>query len=351
MDNHNLGIWLEDWVKGQRSTKTWFRNLEGNLLYVTQMSAICAARAAGHGNKNLADKVAVDAMRKILGSINGVETLVKIGEGVRDRAPMLYIGEVIGKGRHKIDLAVDPLENTNATANLNPNAMCVLSASTRGGLISGIDGYMDKLVVGRKLVGKVDINLDVEENIKIIAEHLNREVNDLTITVLERERNKVLSERIKKTGARVRLIPDGDLMPAVLTCMQGSSTHALMGIGAAPEGVISAVAVKLLGGEMQAKFWPRDKEDEAKLSQLGIDINRVYTHHNLAMGNDLIFCTTAVTPLVSSSKVILDGVSFFGGAAITNSMLITGSGWEKISKVHVLNHDEFENQKSEFRLF
>lgn len=351
MDTTDIGIYLEDWVDEQSSTEDWFRNLEGKLLYVTQMSAICAARAAGRGDKHLADMVAVNAMRKILGSIEGVETLVKIGEGVRDKAPMLYIGEIIGKGSHKIDLAVDPLENTNATAKLEPNAICVLAASTRGGLMTGIDGYMEKLVVGPELVGKVYIRSEVEKNVRAIAEGLNREPNDINITVLDRDRNRELIERIKNTGTRVREIPDGDLIPAVLTCLAGSSTHALMGIGAIPEGEISATAVKLLGGEMQALFWPKNEDEKRSLINLGIDVDRVYYQNDLAPGEDLVYCTTAVTSLVSATKTILDGVSFFGGAAITNSLLITNSGLEKISKVHVLNRREFEVQGSEFRLF
>ena len=174
-----------------------FRNLEGKLLYVTQMAAIDAARAAGHGDKNAADQAAVNAMRKHLAEIESVKTIIKIGEGERDKAPMLYIGEEIGTGDFVINIAVDPLENTNATSKLRPNAICVLAASTNGGLITASDGYMNKLVVGPKVAGKVSINYDVEVNIAIIANSLNREIDDLTITILDRDRNEDLIRRIR----------------------------------------------------------------------------------------------------------------------------------------------------------
>lgn len=327
-----------------------FKDLEGKLLHVTQMAAISAARAAGHGNKNAADEAAVNAMRTNLGNIRGVKTIVKIGEGERDEAPMLYIGEEIGNGSFQIDLAVDPLENTNATAKLGPNAICVLAASNPKGLLSASDGYMNKLVVGPKVAGKINILNTVEANISIIAATLNRDVDDLTITVLDRPRNEELISRIIATGARAQVIADGDLIPGILTCISGASTHALMGIGASPEGVITATAVKMLGGEMQAKFWPRDEEDKERLISMEIDLNKVYTHNDLAPGEHLIFCVTAVTSLSTATKHILDGVSFFGGGAKTNSLLITSNGIEIISKTHVLNPSEFDRSRSEFRL-
>ncbi len=327
-----------------------FRDLEGKLLDVTQMGAVSAARAAGHGDKNAADEAAVNAMRKTLGDIRGTKTTVKIGEGERDKAPMLFIGEEIGNGSFQIDLAVDPLENTNATAKLGPNAICVLAASNPGGLISASDGYMDKLVVGPKVAGKINILNSVEANISIIAATLNRDVDDLTITVLDRDRNHELINRIRATGARAQVIADGDLIPGILTCISGASTHALMGIGASPEGVITATAVKMLGGEMQAKFWPRNEEDKNRLISMGIDLNKVYNQDDLAKGDHLIFCVTAVTSLSTATKHILDGVSFFGGGAKTNSLLITKGGIEFISKTHILDQTEFDRSRSEYRL-
>ncbi len=327
-----------------------FRDLEGKLLRVTQMAAISAARAAGHGDKDAADRAAVNAMRSHLNNIQGVTTTVKIGEGIRDKAPMLFIGEKIGKGSFDIDLAVDPLENTNATADLRPNAICVLAASNSGGLLSASDGYMDKLVVGPKVAGKVNILNSVEANISIIAAALKRNVGDLTITVLNRPRNEDLISRIRATGARAQVIEDGDLMPGVLTCFSGAGTHALMGIGASPEGVITAAAVKMLGGEMQAKFWPQDEEDKQKLISIGIDLNKVYSHNDLASGEHLIFCVTAVTALSTTTKHVLDGVSFYGGGAKTHSWLITRDGWEGISRDFKLDQTEFDRSRSEYRL-
>jgi len=327
-----------------------FKHLEGELLDVTQMAAVSAARAAGHGDKNAADEAAVNAMRKSLGDIRGIKTVVKIGEGERDKAPMLFIGEEIGNGSFQIDLAVDPLENTNATAKLGPNAICVLAASNPGGLLSASDGYMDKLVVGPKVAGKINIKNSVEANISIIAATLNRDIDDLTITVLDRDRNQELIRRIIATGARAQVIADGDLIPGILTCISGASTHALMGIGASPEGVVTATAVKMLGGEMQAKFWPRNEEDKNRLISMGIDLNKVYNQDDLAKGDHLIFCVTAVTSLSTATKHILDGVSFFGGGAKTNSLLITKGGIEFISKTHILDQTEFDRSRSEYRL-
>ena len=327
-----------------------FKHLEGELLDVTQMAAVSAARAAGHGDKNAADEAAVNAMRKSLGDIRGIKTVVKIGEGERDEAPMLFIGEEIGNGSFQIDLAVDPLENTNATAKLGPNAICVLAASNPGGLLSASDGYMDKLVVGPKVAGKINIKNSVEANISIIAATLNRDIDDLTITVLDRDRNQELIRRIIATGARAQVIADGDLIPGILTCISGASTHALMGIGASPEGVVTATAVKMLGGEMQAKFWPRNEEDKNRLISMGIDLNKVYNQDDLAKGDHLIFCVTAVTSLSTATKHILDGVSFFGGGAKTNSLLITKGGIEFISKTHILDQTEFDRSRSEYRL-
>jgi len=327
-----------------------FRNLEGKLLYVTQVAAMNAARVAGHGDKEAADQASVNAMRKHLEMIEGVQTVIKIGEGERDEAPMLFIGERIGNGSFVIDLAVDPLENTNATSKVGPNAICVLAASTEGGLISASDGYMNKLVVGPKVAGKVSINYEVEINVAIIANSLNRQVEDLTITVLDRPRNEELIKRIRKTGARAQVIPDGDLIPGILSCLSGSSTHALMGIGASPEGVISSVGVKILGGEMQAKFWPRDDADKERLEDMGIDLQKVYTEEDLAPGKNLALCITAVTSLSTATKHILDGVSFFGGAAKTDSLLITNRSLERISTTHILDRNEFEKSRSEFRL-
>lgn len=293
-------------------------HLADSLSYATVLGAIAASRTAGLGDKILADRKAVEAMRKYLSGVN-INGTVVIGEGERDKAPMLYIGEKVGTGEGpEVDIAVDPLENTNATAVFGPRAISVLAVSEKGGLFKAPDMYMNKLVVGKKVRGKVKLDAPVNENLEAIAQALDREVNDLVIVVLDRERNKKLIDEIRRVGARVRLIPDGDLMPGVAACMSGSGVHALMGIGAAPEGVITAVAVKSLNGEMQARFWPKNKEESKRLKKMGGSITKVYTQNDLASGKMLIFSATGVT-----DGDLLRGVKFFGDGARVYTLLIT----------------------------
>ncbi|HNZ16630.1 MAG TPA: class II fructose-bisphosphatase [Anaerolineaceae bacterium] len=332
--------------------KQIYKSLSWQLLEVTENAAIAAARAAGQGDKNLADAAAVDAMRSSLNKIPGISVNVKIGEGERDDAPMLFIGERIGDGDVQIDIAVDPLENTNATANLNSGAVCVLAAAPSGGLIQASDTYMDKLCVGKDAADYVDIRLAPEENVRRLAKALKRRDNrELTITVLDRPRNEELIKRLRSTGARVRLIMDGDLMPCVFSCFKGVGVHAVMGIGAAPEGVISAAAIRLLGGKMQAIWKPKNAEDEERLKKMGVRLNEVYTQDDLAPAEDLIFCATAVTPILTTSKAVLEGVSFFPGGAKTNSLVITRGFMNFVPTTHVLHAEIFEKEKSEFRLY
>ncbi len=329
-----------------------YKSLSWQLLEVTENAAIAAARAAGQGDKHLADKAAVDAMRSALDRIPGVSSNIKIGEGERDDAPMLFIGEKIGDGDVNIDIAVDPLENTNATANLNSGAVCVLAAAPSGGLIQASDTYMDKLCVGKDAADYVDITLPPEENVRRLAKALKRRDNrELTITVLDRPRNEELIRRLRSTGARVRLILDGDLMPSVFSCFKGVGVHAVMGIGAAPEGVISAAAIKLLGGKMQAIWKPKDAADEARLKKMGVRLGEVYTQDDLAPADNLIFCATAVTPIMTTSKAVLEGVSFFPGGAKTDSLVITRGFMNFVPTTHVLDPQVFEEEKSEFRLY
>lgn len=332
--------------------KSLYKSLSWQLLEVTENAAMAAARAAGHGDKNLADAAAVDAMRQTLNRIPGISSEIKIGEGERDNAPMLFIGEKLGKGNLNIDIAVDPLENTNATANLNSGAVCVLAAAPRGGLTQASDTYMDKLCVGKDAADYVDIRLSPEENVNRLAKALKRrDKAELTITVLDRPRNAELISRLRSTGARVRLILDGDLMPCVFSCFKGVGVHAVMGIGAAPEGVISAAAVRLLGGKMQAIFKPKNEEDKQRLLKMGVRLDEVYTQNELAMSEDLIFCATAVTPIMTTSKAVLEGVSFFPGGAKTSSLVITRGFMNFVPTTHVLDRKVFDEERSEFRLY
>jgi fructose-1,6-bisphosphatase II len=332
--------------------KALYKSLSWQLLEVTENAAMAAARAAGHGDKYLADAAAVDAMRTALNRIDGISIEIKIGEGERDDAPMLFIGERLGKGQIVVDIAVDPLENTNATANLNSGAVCVLAAAPSGGLIQASDTYMDKLCVGRDAADYVDIRLEPEDNVHRLARALKRrDTRELTITVLDRERNAELVSKLRSTGARVRLIPDGDLMPCIFSCFRGVGVHAVMGIGAAPEGVISAAAVKLLGGKMQAIWKPRDDADRERMIAMGVRVDDVYTQDDLAPADDLIFCATAVTPVMTTSKAVLEGVSFFPGGAKTNSLVITRGFMNFVPTTHILDREVFEAEKSEFRLY
>jgi fructose-1,6-bisphosphatase II len=329
-----------------------YKSLSWQLLEVTENAAIAAARAAGHGDKNLADAAAVNAMRNSLNRIPGVSSEIKIGEGERDDAPMLFIGEKLGKGHINIDIAVDPLENTNATANLNSGAVCVLAAAPSGGLVNASDTYMDKLCVGKDAADYVDIRLAPEENVNRLAKALKRrDKAELTITVLDRPRNADLITRLRSTGARVRLIMDGDLMPCVFSCFKGVGVHAVMGIGAAPEGVISAAAVKLLGGKMQGIWKPKDEADRERLINMGIKLDEVYTQDDLAPADNLVFCATAVTPIMTTSKAVLEGVSFFPGGAKTSSLVITRGFMNFVPTTHILDPEVFEQEKSEFRLY
>lgn len=290
-------------------------------LKVTQNAAIAAAKAAGLGDKKYADKCATEAMRKAFNLIP-FEGKVVIGEGERDKAPMLYIGEQLGdrsqKDLPKVDIAVDPLENTNATAKALPNAIAVMAASEKKGLLGAPDCYMEKLVVGPKAVGKVDITAPVEENLKNLAQASGKKVTDLQIVVLDRERHKDLITRIRKVGARVKLIPDGDILGGLSAIVPGTGIDALMGIGAAPEGVITAAAVYCLGGEMQARFVTSKEEESGRIiSAEGLEPEKVYKTRDLVSGHQVLFCCTGVT-----GGDVVTGVKFLKGGIKTQSLLL-----------------------------
>lgn len=289
-----------------------------SLSHATEVGAIAAARAAGYGNKNGADDAAVKAMREYLNEVEFSGRVV-IGEGERDEAPMLFIGEKLGLGNGKeIDIAVDPLENTNATATLGPRAISVLAASEKGGLFHAPDMYMEKLIVPPEAIGKVSLDDPVKKTLKILAKVLDRDIDDLTITVLDRSRHDELIADIRESGARVKLIPDGDLLPGIAACMRGTGIHAVMGIGAAPEGVMTAAALRCIKGEMQARFWPKNKDEEKRLVKMGGKLGKIYTHRELASGKNIIFCASGVT-----NGDILKGVRFFGDGARTHSLVMT----------------------------
>ncbi|MDX2032031.1 MAG: class II fructose-bisphosphatase [Blastocatellia bacterium] len=318
------------------------RPMEHDLLFdflrVVEAAAIEAARTMGQGDRKYSDHVAVEKMREVMDTIPMEGTIV-IGEGERDEAPMLYIGERVGlaakegdgKGYPSVDIAVDPLEGTNLCATGSPNAIAVLAAAEKGGLLHAPDIYMNKIVVGPSVKGAVDLDAPVRDNLHAIASRLKRKVEDLTIVVMERPRHQRLIQEIRDAGARILLISDGDLSAGISAAVAGSGVHALMGIGGGPEGVITAAAMKCLNGEMQARFMMKEDleqpEDRAKIAddivermqRMGIkDPTRVYDTNELAPGKKIIFAACGVT-----DGTILRGVRFFGTGKRTQSLVMT----------------------------
>jgi fructose-1,6-bisphosphatase II len=292
------------------------------MVRVTEAAAIASARLMGRGDRHEADRVATEAMRAKMDEIQMQGTIV-IGEGERDEAPMLYIGERVGSPdgespAPEIDIAVDPLEGTNLVATGSANAITVLAASERGGLVHAPDTYLEKLCVGPLVAGHVDITRPPAENVHRIAETLRRNVGDITIIILDRPRHADLIAEVRSAGARIKLISDGDLSAAISCAVSGTGVHAVMGIGGAPEGVITAAALRCLGGEIQARFRYRSDEERARGARMGHgDESRVYTTTDLASGENLVFAATGVT-----KGDLLDGVRFFGGGARTHSLVM-----------------------------
>jgi fructose-1,6-bisphosphatase II len=261
-------------------------------------------------------------MRKAMEDAELTGTIV-IGEGERDKAPMLYIGEQVGNAEAavNVDIAVDPLEGTNLVASGAPNAICVLAASEPGGLMHAPDTYLRKLIVGPFAAGHVSIHDPPDVTVRNIAERLGRAVSDVTVVVLDRPRHEQLVADLRQTGARIKLIPDGDLTAGISAAVSGTGVHAVMGTGGAPEGVLTAAALKCLGGEIQAVFAWRSDEEMERGRAMGIDVDdtdRVYTTNDLASGDNVVFCATGVT-----DGELLQGVRFFGGGARTHSMVMS----------------------------
>jgi fructose-1,6-bisphosphatase II len=290
------------------------------MVYVTEMAAIASARLMGRGDRMEADRLATEAMRAAMDEIEMVGTIV-IGEGERDEAPMLYIGEEVGvrtETAPEIDIAVDPLEGTNLVATGSPNAITVLAASEKGGLVHAPDTYLEKLCVGPLAAGHVDIRDTPTETVNRIAEILGRKVGDIAVVILDRPRHEALIAEVRATGARIKLISDGDLSAAISCAVQGTGVHAVMGLGGAPEGVITAAALRCLGGEIQARFRYRNDEERARGARMGHgDEDRIYHTEDLASGENLVFAATGVT-----AGDLLEGVRFFGGGARTHSLVM-----------------------------
>ncbi len=299
------------------------RLLALEMIRVTEAAAISSARLMGRGDTTGADRVAVEAMRRTLDELP-IDATIVIGEGERDRAPMLFIGERVGD-RHAaggdvpaIDIAVDPLEGTTLVSHGQANAITVLAASERGGLLNAPDCYMEKLCVGPVVAGKVDLALSPTENLRRIAAALGRGVNDITVVILDRPRHQQLIGEVRAAGARIKLIPDGDLSAAISTAVSGTGIHAVMGIGGAPEGVLTAAALRCLGGEIQARLVFRSEAERARAASMGHgDPARIYRTDELASGENIVFAATGVT-----DGDLLHGIRFFGGGARTHSLVM-----------------------------
>ncbi len=294
-------------------------DLSLEFLRVVEQAAIACAHTMGQGDRHKSDQVAVEAMRRVMDSVPIHGTIV-IGEGERDEAPMLYIGEKVGMGVRftEVDIAVDPLEGTNLCATGAPNAIAVLAASNRGGLLHAPDLYMEKLVVGPSSKNAVNLDAPVHDNLKGIARSLGRAVEDLVVIVLERPRHEKLVDDIRATGARIRLIGDGDLSAGIAAAVVGSGVHAVMGTGGAPEGVLTAAAMRCLNGEIFARLVVSKPEHEERCRAMGIsDFNKVYTSKDLAPGNSIIFAATGVT-----DGTLMKGVRFFGDGTRTSSVIM-----------------------------
>ena len=301
-------------------------DLSLHFLSVVEQAAIACAHTMGQGDRHKSDQVAVEAMRQSLDTVP-IDGTIVIGEGERDEAPMLFIGEKVGIAAHdsakavgvpKVDIAVDPLEGTNLCATGAPNAIAVLAASENGGLLHAPDLYMEKLVVGPSSKHAVSLDAPVSENLRAIARCLNRDVEDLVVIVLDRPRHEAMIEEIRATGARIRLIGDGDLSAGIAAAVVGSGVHAVMGTGGAPEGVLTAAAMRCLNGEIFARLVVSKPEHEERCRAMGItDFKKVYTSKDLASGDNIIFAATGVT-----DGTLMKGVRFFGDGIRTSSLIM-----------------------------
>ncbi len=322
------------------------RNLAMELVRVTEAAAMAAGRWMGRGDKNKSDQAAVDAMRLILGSIE-MDGIVVIGEGEKDEAPMLYNGELIGNGEPpRVDIAVDPIDGTRLLSLGRSNAISVVALAERGAMFNpGPCVYMDKIAVGPDGRGAIDIEAPVAVNLRNIARSKGEQVDDLTVVILDRPRHEKLIREVRHAGARIRLITDGDVAGSIMTAIAGTGVDVLMGVGGTPEGVITACALKCLGGEIQGKLWPRNEEEAQKARDMGYDLNAVLRTDDLVKGEDVFFAATGIT-----DGELLKGVHYYSGGASTRSLVMRArSGtvrfidsrhrWDKLMKISQLPFD------------
>ncbi|MDO5300918.1 MAG: class II fructose-bisphosphatase [Tissierellia bacterium] len=314
------------------------RDLSINLARVTEAAALSGARFLGRGDKNGADGAAVDAMRRMFDTVH-INGTVVIGEGEIDEAPMLYIGEKIGlqdEGDDYVDIAVDPLDGTTAISNGMNNAIAVVALAPQGCLLHAPDVYMNKIACGPKAKGKIRLEASTEENIRAVAEALGKAPEEMTISLLDRDRHETLIQEIRATGARIKKIQDGDIVTAISTCFDESGVDMIMGIGGAPEGVIAAAALKCLGGDFQGKLMCLDEKQRQRVEALHADTEKIYTIDDLVKGDDVLFAATGV-----SSGDLLKGVHFMKGKrARTQSLVLRlpSKTVRFIDSVHDLEH-------------
>ena len=297
------------------------QQLSREFLRVVEEAAIAASRTMGQGDRKYADQCAVEAMRHTMDTLPMRGTVV-IGEGERDEAPMLFIGEKVGRGHAEdpeVDIAVDPLEGTNLCATGEPNAIAVLAAANKGGLLHAPDCYMEKIIVGPAAKGAVHLDATPKENLAAIAKRLGRGIKDLVVIVLDRPRHEKLIEDIRSAGARIRLISDGDLSAGIAAAVRRTNVHAVMGIGGAPEGVLAAAAIRCLNGGMQGRLVPTKDGQEERMRAMGItDPKRIFTERDLAPGPEIMFAASGVT-----DGSFMRGVRFFGHGCRTSALIMS----------------------------
>ena len=293
------------------------RTLSLEFARVVEAAALRSGRLLGRGQKDAADGLAVDAMRQAFDSVRISGTVV-IGEGEIDEAPMLYIGEHVGAGGPEVDIAVDPIEGTNLIAKGQNGAIAVMAIAEKGGLLHAPDMYMEKLCVGPRGAGAIDITKSLTENIKNVAAKMERSVEEITLVMLDRERHQGLMKEAREVGARIMLISDGDVNPAMECCIEGSGVHMVVGTGGAPEGVLAAAALKCVGGDMQARLKPATDEEIRRCHEMGItDVNQVLTLDDLVRTDDVIFAATAIT-----RGNLLNPIQYFPGGARTHTIVM-----------------------------
>jgi fructose-1,6-bisphosphatase II len=322
------------------------RNLALELVRATEAAALAAGRWMGRGDKIGADQAAVDAMRLSLNSIV-MDGVVVIGEGEKDEAPMLYNGEVLGTGDPPpVDIALDPIDGTRLTSLGLPGALSVVALSERGTMyFPGSVVYMNKIAVGPEAKEVIDINAPVEENLQKVAKAKKRDVDDLTVVILDRPRHEKMISEVRAAGARIKLIPDGDIAGGLMTAIENTGMDILMGIGGSPEAVITACALKCIGGEIQCKLWPRNEEERQKALDEGLDLEQVLTIDDLVQGDNVFFAATGVT-----DGELLQGVKYFGSGAQTYSIVMRSKSgtvrlveathkWEKLMRFSQIKFD------------